>query len=291
MILSLFMLPLLSGFSQTGHEANTPVREDGNYQTNPPQELRPQQDFNLRLDQAIQLGLSWMANHDSLINLEALIVFSYLERKFMAPAHFSVNTLLEKARSDPGSDFSTSLPFLRLVQQTSPESIRLDKISDNLDRITSRAIWADHFPLPDNYLQMVENESRQGGYFLTHTYLALVFMKELGHPLALETQFAALEKEMVIAMLKELNAAERNQNPFEATDIYIETVALLLYGGQDSHISQNRVLKILEAQKPDGGWFQDKNNQYANAHTTVLALWALYEYRFPEIGEAGWIVK
>lgn len=135
------------------------------------------------------------------------------------------------------------------------------------------AYTCDRFPLSQNVIDHLLGTRASGGYDLTHRYLALLFIKQRGcaYPGNL-----ARDLEDAAALM-----ADEEKGSF-VSDVSIERVAFLLYGGFGGLVTDDQVKGIVARQDPSGGWragyaIPDFGTD-VNPHTTALAVWALSQY-------------
>ena len=75
-------------------------------------------------------------------------------------------------------------------------------------------------------------------------------------------------------------------------DIHSETLALLLYGGLDKTLVRPVwVADLLAAQQQNGGFLMYATSTESEAHSTVLALWALLAYQALQAVVYKWICR
>ena len=132
--------------------------------------------------------------------------------------------------------------------------------------------------LPDTFLvQKLKEGLLIGGYDLTHALISMHWLKQFD---CLEEN-AILEKE-----IKELQETFWNKLPVMAKteknpDLRYESIAIALHTNKKINLS-DEVQSILREQEKGGSWYNQGLSDASREHTTILALWALLEWRYPE---------
>ncbi len=158
-----------------------------------------------------------------------------------------------------------------------------------IDRITASALHCDRIELPSNWGDILGNATRAGGYALTHAVLATEWTVEQG--CASRESVRSLREDQVRrlrAMIEERRAlAEKFDS---STDLWIEALVMLYYGGSGDSVRAPWVHDLLAAQLDNGGWSKAPASWEADPHASALALWVLLENsREPKPGP--WIVE
>jgi hypothetical protein len=120
---------------------------------------------------------------------------------------------------------------------------------------------------------MLENSAAKGEYQLTHTLLALIFIKENNYQLQLPDNFT----ENVYN-----SNAQLVDNDQTVTDLELEAAAFLYLANQNDLVNNSFIEKAIAAQKTDGGWTTTgKQTDQTNWHPTILALLLLLHEQYP----------
>ncbi|MCP4438893.1 MAG: hypothetical protein GY810_08100 [Aureispira sp.] len=233
------------------------------------------------VEQAIQNGQKWMKNNKASLGIESYIVYNLLERRFQQPKVANKKQLL----SDNEEEAKALKPFYRLMDNNaSLTKEELAKVEGRIDKLVTKAIWCDQYPLPDNYLADLEVLYLRGKHRLTHAYLATLFIQENNNSIIETAEYKELEQKITKSMQEFLTSND------VTSDVWIEAIALMLYAGQHQKISDAYIQRVLEAQDAStGGWKNYPNSAETNHHTTALALWALLEYNNKPIKNIRWI--
>jgi hypothetical protein len=134
------------------------------------------------------------------------------------------------------------------------------------DAFIAPALYCDLYPLDTaTYFPTLRREAAAGGYSLSHTLLAYLWLSEkscLPPP-----QLQAIRTRLV----------QENRAMLETMegwwDLKIEVAALLRAVGEA--VPEAWTSEIIAAQQPDGGWREKPQDQRSNTHATILALWFL----------------
>ncbi|MBN1784225.1 MAG: hypothetical protein JW815_00600 [Candidatus Bathyarchaeota archaeon] len=147
-------------------------------------------------------------------------------------------------------------------------SAELGKVTNELDLITTPALYCDRLDLPVNYSTLLINGANEGGYKLTHVLLAWIWLQENGGEVNFPEGFV---EEMYLA-----NAALINTDS-TITDVEMEAAAFLCLAGQNDLVDAAFIGQVIATQESDGGW----GGTSKRWHTTVLGLLYLLHMEFP----------
>jgi hypothetical protein len=134
------------------------------------------------------------------------------------------------------------------------------------DAFIAPALYCDRYPLDTaTYFPILRQEVAAGGYRLSHTLLAYIWLEEKScfPPSQLQAMRTRLVQENR-AMLETMEGW---------WDLKIEVAALLKAVGES--LPEAWTAEIIAAQQPDGGWREKPQDQRSNTHTTILAMWYL----------------
>jgi len=158
--------------------------------------------------------------------------------------------------------------FSRIVDyDRSINAAEIEKVTDELDRITLPALYCDRLDFPTNYSTLLQNEVSKGGYQLTHVLLAWIWIQESGGKIELPDGF--------IESMYQANAALINSDS-TITDLEMEAAAFLCLAGQRELIDDSFVELVITSQAVDGSW-----GEKHSWHSTVLGLLFLLHVEFP----------
>ena len=241
-----------------------------------------------KIDRAIEKGIQWLSQDADNLKVETFLLYSFLEKKFAAPAIFEKN-YPAKFLTKKSIFHKKNYPFLRLaIPDLNIDAKDFQYVHSEMDRMTMLALWSDLFPIaePETYLQEMSEYVKKGGYMMTHVLLAMQFLQENKRPICQTPLFKQVKTEAIRAIQDLLI------NRKETDDLWIEAMAFLLYTKEDDClINDFDVLRLLDAQQETGGWVYDVFQNKEDEHTVILAIWALYEYRFKGAAYVNWANK
>ena len=158
--------------------------------------------------------------------------------------------------------------FSRIVDyHRSINAAEIEKVTDELDRITLPALYCDRLDFPTNYSTLLQNGVSKGGYQLTHVLLAWIWIQENGGEIELPDGF--------IDNMYQANAALINSDS-TTTDLEMEAAAFLCLAGERELVDDSFVDWVIASQAVDGSW-----GEKHSWHSTVLGLLFLLHVEFP----------
>jgi len=146
-----------------------------------------------------------------------------------------------------------------------------------------RSVYCDLYPIDKK--KMIKDlyaEADKGDYALTHALLSLQWMKE--NNCFKPDEVVQLEEYIVGKQVELLNDHQ------EMNDLTIEAIAFLLYCNYHNLVKASWLDKIIMLQQEDGGWKWNSSELNTATHPSILALWALLEWREPGMN-IPWIEK
>jgi hypothetical protein len=230
-----------------------------------------------RVDEAIQKAIKWFTSDTEKNFLpHTFLLYSFLERKFSAPTIVNHVDYLENIRTKE-KFYKPIQPFLRVIDSMAVLTAHdMVSIKSPVDKLLASAVWADKYKLPDNYINNLDFHLEQGRYNMTHVYFGIQFLREHNHPILKTKELIEIEKK-ALKYLKQLIAES------DLEDISIEAINFLTYRGEDkSYLTSDLIDNLLQKQLPSGAWYYSQEIQKEEQHTVILALWWLYEYRYPD---------
>ncbi len=243
-------------------------------------------DLNTRIDSALHKAMLWLIEDPDKMHPETYVVYNLLERKFNAPPIANPEEFWKKAKKNERRYYNI-YPFLRLIDPTlTITEQRLQEVYNDRDQVLVRALWANDIPLPKDFLNQLEWHLTLGGYYTTHAYLNMIFLREHKHPLCETEEFVTLEK-------KALNLVRKyvDDHPYPG-DITIESLCFLAFTDNwEGYVTVENIEKVLKAQLKNGAWHFDEFRHNEEQHTVILAMWLLYEFRYPDAKHISWIPK
>jgi hypothetical protein len=146
-------------------------------------------------------------------------------------------------------------------------------VTDQLDRLTIPALYADRITLPDDYLSQLTDSVNGGSNLLTHALLATIWLQDNNCSLQLPKDFKNTLYQDNALLIGDSSRID---------DIELEAAAFLYQAGQGNLVNPVFVQNIIAAQYIDGGWSttQDTPNN-TNWHPSILALMILLYVEHP----------
>jgi hypothetical protein len=143
---------------------------------------------------------------------------------------------------------------------------------EGVDAATGPALFCRSLPYPAGYAGLLAADLVLGSYETTHVLLALLWIREQGCPDPTPPGFLEQAVEANVAIIDGDHAS--------ITDVEVESAALLAAMGEVDRVPAGFLTGLLAAQQPGGAWPAGPG-EAPLGHTTGLALWYLYELRFP----------
>lgn len=150
----------------------------------------------------------------------------------------------------------------------------LDGYRERIDARTAWSMFCGTYALPSDFLGVLAEEIGHGAYRLTHAALQIQSVETNGCWSNGE-ELQRLKQRAVVAIAEEIS----RRFPDSRTDLFNESVAILYYLGGDRAVRPAYLHRILETQRSDGGWSVATGRSEPDNHSTILALWALFEHR------------
>jgi hypothetical protein len=164
--------------------------------------------------------------------------------------------------------------FRRIADYNTPfQYWDLEEVSEDVDRLTIPALYCNQLDLPRDYQSALKHSFSLGGYMLTHTLLACIWVQENGCELPVSEDF--------IEDVYSANAALINDDGV-VEDLELEAAAFLCLAGQGSLVDHIFVDRVIASQNYDWGWlFSSDKSGVSNWHPSVLALLFLLHMEYP----------
>ncbi|RME58663.1 hypothetical protein D6779_06085 [Candidatus Parcubacteria bacterium] len=142
------------------------------------------------------------------------------------------------------------------------------------DDIILPALYCDVRRPPEDVVKKIFSMEGKFGYWLTHHFLALLFLRDRG---CLKERANEIERDIAAAAEK-IRLEERRASLVD--DVYAERIAMLLYGGFRRLVDADWIAKLVGRQRASGRWEGGIPGIGIgeNPHTTALAVWALADY-------------
>lgn len=143
-----------------------------------------------------------------------------------------------------------------------------------IDGVNLYALYCGKAIRRNIFLQYMDSCRVYGGYDVTHAYMAALLLRNTR--CLCQGRISRLESEMLGEMVKMVPL----QPGAPLSDLQIEVIALLLYAGRYEYIPEVLISRLIHSQAPEGYWKDPvkEGSEFAD-HTTVLAVWALLEWK------------
>lgn len=217
---------------------------------------------------------NYLSGSISLFQPAERLFLDYLQRKFTLSDKTGVNgppfDLSEDPRTYPQEiHYIARIGYPERIVTAAPKH-ELDEAVEVTNIYSSNC---DHLKPPPNYWDIVEQNIKAGGYYLTHVALAMEFMEE--NNCDLPPNITDINQRVVEGMVKIAD------DPSQPSDLRYEAIAFLLLRGQRDLVQSRWIDQIISDQQTDGNWINDYNDRSGDTHTTLLAFWSLLEYSRP----------
>lgn len=142
-----------------------------------------------------------------------------------------------------------------------------------IDRLIMYSLYGNKLYNKSYFKTYMDSLISWGQYDLSHAYLIALLQKNKSFISKSKVNYYLNKTHpLVIKMLPDLTE--------HFSDLEIEVIALLLYANYD--LNPQYISQLISQQTPEGSWKEkpDEINDWMNDHTTVLALWALLEWKY-----------
>lgn len=225
--------------------------------------------FEPALSRAIDAAISALAKMTG-EHPHAPLLTAVLHRRF------GVDAFATAAADYDAADDLTLFVFRRMLDATHTVTRNdLDSLIVNVNRLTGPALHCDRVALPKDYALRLHLGTAQGGYYVTHVGLSLLWLDELGCQSPAQP---GLREEVVGAMADLVNEATY------VGDLQLESAAFLHAMGDGDRISNAFVTKAIRAQYVTGTWGSSVGDPAPAWHPTGMGLWFLLEVRDDPLG-------
>jgi hypothetical protein len=216
--------------------------------------------------QAVGRGLAYFNSPGRVPDPDAVLIYSYLKERFNLPKLAKADSVLAAIRADSTSQFHK---FLRIAE---PMTCKMDFLdADGANDVAAAGVWYDELQDPELLWQRIRDVEWNEPYQVTHALWALAMAKNCFHA-QLDT---ALESRLVKRNLVNLESARPLWN-----DVAIEALAMAQYHDSSYVPPPSYVKEIIGLQNLNGSWnWVPHDASRESQHTTILALWALLQYK------------
>ncbi len=249
---------------------STPQKKPQATQTTPTTSPKPTSQTAVdKLEIAINNAISCIAQTEE---PNALLFLNVIYRRFGIT---EFNDSLQRFDEILSSSFH---PVLKLYRRIADHNNTVDEadftvVTSDIDKVIVPALYSDRRSLPDDYPLVLINAKNSGGYLMTHTLLATIWLQENNCSVSLPDNFMETLYHDVAAL---------TENSFPITDLSIEAAALLYQAGQGDLVNPDFLENVIATQNPDGSWPKSSDTPDNSWwHTTVLALNILLHVKYP----------
>jgi hypothetical protein len=222
-------------------------------------------DGGVLLDSAIARAIAYCVSVRNVAALEG--VLWYLHRQFGIAEFSNAPALYDQYSANAGDRV-----YRRIVDhQTVADPADVAALT-GVDVITYPALYCDTTAPSAGYAATLTTAEQAGGYELTHTLLALLWLRENSCNAGLAPSFEA-DVESRVALIPIATELP--------SDLEIESQAFLHSAARSDLVSPWFVARLLGAQHSDGGWsISGASTDASDWHPTSLALWVLLFARY-----------
>jgi hypothetical protein len=225
------------------------------------------------IDQSIKNGVAFLNSSKDQENLFMILPIIELLNK-----NFNIGITHKKSNMDSlvAEEYDNFLVGLnRIFDKTAnvPPDLLEPYQDDLINYFMFKSFNCDIF-FPDTLLLQKLNQGLTiGEYKLTHAMISIHWLEEfncVNEDEYMGKEIKRLKQKFWIPLIK-IAKTEKN------SDLRYEATAIALHLDKKNSLSKE-IKSILREQEPDGSWYSDASRE----HTTILALWALLEWRYPE---------
>ena len=284
-----FLLNLPSAPSDGGPQTSAqPTAQSTSTPQTTPQQTYPQptpidtsQPIDPAMQQAIQNAVTYLQPTDDAVGL---LMLNVIYRQF-GVAEFS-NSLQRYDQILADNPDPRTRVFRRIADYDNSivQPDDFSAVTDQLDKITYPALYADRRPLPNDYLLQLQaamdtgffyaqQSVTSGAYLLTHALMATIFLHDNHSTLQLPENFTSALYEETAMLIGDGSQVD---------DIELEAAAFLYQAGQGNLVPTVFVQNVLAAQNSDGGWSVTHGTDNSHWHPSVLALMLILHVAYPE---------
>ena len=221
--------------------------------------------------EAVRRGAAFVAPQFGSIDVASASLFDYLYRNWAVDGLAGVRPAIQQRLAGGGLVDDEAL-LVRLADPTAPVP-EVPAGTEPTTAVLAAALHCDQRPLDAADEERLQALVAGGGYDTTHAALAVGWSGELGCPVP-----DGVRDEVVGRMAAELAAV--GAEPL--TDLSVEQSAVLSYLGAGDRVPPGWGKRIVDAQRPDGGW--SEGGRPSSWHMTLLAIWTLEALSGPGSG-------
>lgn len=219
-----------------------------------------------RAHKAIYYGLRYLGAPGRVPDPDAALLYAYLQDRYRLPGLTLMDTTLAQIRSNPADQLYM---FLRLAEPRPCELNFLDATGSN--DLAVAGMWYDELPEPSLLMQRIEEADWNEPYTATHALWAMAMAQK-----CFQAQLDTAVERRLVARNKEIMTTHR---PLW-DDVAIEALAMVQYHDSGYVPPRDYIQEVIDLQNLDGSWnWVPCDQSRASQHTTILALWALLQYK------------
>ena len=222
-----------------------------------------------RVETAIKAAIGYFEAQPK-IDLAALVLLGRLHRTGADPRLRFVERGIAACAASPGD------PHFRLLDPTyapSPDAIvRASKQYDHpVLQLMIKCLYADRNGDGAECLELLSRIDDRGGYGTTHVAVCGLILRAFGA--SSDAAVASLTQPVADTLI----AAQRCDR---AGDLFAERIAVLQWLGRHASIDAAWILRLVKAQRPEGGWASGPSLRptRSSQHTSALALVSLVQW-------------
>lgn len=224
-----------------------------------------------KLERAIDRGLTYFERIENW-QLDSLVAFTLFADESHDKRLAMVSSRLAKYQS------LWKDPFLRIFDRSyDPETDGKDRPNTYVpevphDHLMIKCVYADRRHLGKEFLQELGQLEYNGGYGSTHILMGCALLR----------QFSSIEPERLDALMQStIGPILRKQQRSRISDILCEGTAFLQWQGHFNLVQPAWIIRIINGQMADGGWYWKRPPIFpaSHQHPSCLAIAALMLYR------------
>lgn len=220
----------------------------------------------MQVHKAVARGLSYFSSPRRTLDPDAVLLHAYMRDRFNLPKLLKAEAVLAEIRADSTGQFHK---FLRLAE---PMTCRMDFLdADGANDLSAAGVWYDELPDQSLLMERIRDLEWNEPYQVTHALWALAMARNCFHA-EVDT---AVERRLV-----EHNRAIMESGRPLWNDVAIEALAMAQYNDTAYVPPQEYIKEVIALQNLNGSWnWVPHDPARESQHTTILALWALLQYK------------
>lgn len=218
---------------------------------------------------AIVRGMVYFGAPDRKLDVDAALLQAYVKDRFGLPELCSMKEVLATIRENPKEEL---YKFLCLADTITFKPHFLDRKGQGFNDITVAGMWYDKLPDRSLLAERINEVPSDQVYMATHALWAISMAQH-----CFQAEFDTVMEQRLVAEV--MDVMERTRPNWD--DHAIEALAMAQYHDPGYVPPWQYIQEIIAMQNPDGSWnwVPDKQKVNGSQHTTILALWALLQYK------------